>query len=195
MNQKKRQLIKQKFLLDLRKFVANLNSHVSTSDKQWSVKGFIDVFKNIYTISGDTKIVSKILEIHIFPRVLEFAENHRFKLVLAEKQNWYPDISFISKDDEEIKFAIDIKTTYRLANNPDYVNGFTLGSHGEYFINRDSTKNIQFPYGQYLGHYCIGAIYTRNSDSSIAETHIVTFEKLESITSVVSDFLFFACEK
>ncbi len=32
-------------------------------------------------------------------------------------------------------FAVDFKTTYRLANNPEYCNGFTLGSHGEYFIN------------------------------------------------------------
>ncbi|MDR0869705.1 MAG: EcoRV family type II restriction endonuclease [Planctomycetaceae bacterium] len=31
------------------------------------VCSFIDVFQNIYTIFADTKIVSKIIEIHFFP--------------------------------------------------------------------------------------------------------------------------------
>ena len=53
--------------------------HISTDDGQWSVKGFIDIFKNVYTISSDTKIVSKILEIHLFPKIVEFAKNHGYK--------------------------------------------------------------------------------------------------------------------
>ena len=56
----------------LKKFVADLLPYVSTDKGEWTVKGFIDVFKNIYTISSDTKIVSKILEIHIFPEILLF---------------------------------------------------------------------------------------------------------------------------
>jgi len=46
---------------------------ISTPDNQWTVKGFIDVFENIYTISADTKIISKILEIHLFSKFLIFA--------------------------------------------------------------------------------------------------------------------------
>jgi len=56
---------KQQFEQQLIKFVEGLNVHISTDDGQWTVKGFVDVFKNVYTISSDTKIVSKILEIHI----------------------------------------------------------------------------------------------------------------------------------
>nr|WP_330216919.1 type II restriction endonuclease [Helicobacter pylori] len=41
-----------------------------------------------------------------------------------------------------------------------FCNGFTLGSHGEYFRNRTSTKNIQFPYSHYLAHTCLGILYT-----------------------------------
>lgn len=100
----------------LNKFLESIISYVSTPNGQWSIKGFIDIYKNIYTISSDTKIVSKILEIHLFPKILEFAEQHNYKIVLADHQNYYPDISFIDKTDDEIKFAVDFKTTYR---NPD----------------------------------------------------------------------------
>ena len=134
---------KVKFRNKLSEFVQCLKSHVSSDSNEWTIKGFIDIFKNIYTISADTKIVSKILEIHIFPKVLQFATENNYKIVLADHQNYYPDISFVSNEDESIKFAVDFKTTYRLSNNPEYCNGFTLGSHGEYFINRTSKKNIQ----------------------------------------------------
>ena len=135
--------IKQEFFHALTRFVSSLGEHVSTDDGQWSIKGFIDVCRNIYTISSDTKIISKILEIHLFPRVLSFAEEIGYRVVLAEHQNYYPDISFVHANDEHIKFAVDFKTTYRLPDYPEFCNGFTLGSHGEYFVNRGSSKNIQ----------------------------------------------------
>ena len=119
---------------------ANLADHVSTTDGQWTVKGFIDTFKNVYTISSDTKVVSKIMEIHIFPKILAFAEQHGFAVVLAEHQNYYPDISFVSINDSSNRFALDLKTTYRTPSKPWLCNGFTLGSHGKYFQDRTSTK-------------------------------------------------------
>jgi hypothetical protein len=48
-------------LKSLNEFVEDLKKHVST-ETEWTVKGFIDIYKNIYTISSDTKIVSKFLE-------------------------------------------------------------------------------------------------------------------------------------
>ena len=54
------------FEKSLNEFVEELKHYVSTDTGEWTIKGFIDVYKNIYTISSDTKIVSKILEIHIF---------------------------------------------------------------------------------------------------------------------------------
>ncbi len=148
--------IKNNFLFQLKKFAETLSNYISTEDNNWTIKGFIDVFKNIYTITTDTKILSKILEIHIFPKFLEFAKKNNYSLIFAEHQNWYPDISFVSKINEKIKFAVDLKTTYRLPDYPDFCNGFTLGSHGKYFTDRNSTKNIQFPYNDYFGHYCLG---------------------------------------
>jgi len=192
-----RQLLKEEFRQGLTEFVGNLVTHVSTDDSQWTIKGFIDVFRNIYTISADTKVVSKILEIHIFPKILEFASEHGYRIVLPDHQNYYPDLSFVSMSNESIKFAVDFKTSYRLPENPEYCNSFTLGSHGEYFIKRTSKKNIQFPYSQYLGHFCLGIIYSRAipEEKEIAETKIYNLEDLQSITSVVNNFLFFVCEK
>lgn len=206
---------KTDFKAELDKFADKLKKYVSTGNGEWTVKGFIDIYKNIYTISSDTKIVSKILEIHIFPQILAFAESIGYKIILAEKQNWYPDLTFVNKKNENVKFAIDIKTTFRRNHKTA---GFTLGSHGAYFKERDKSKNIQFPYSQYSGHYCLGVIYTRidftddiaeteiyqvkelqekgeKIDTKVGEREITTVENLKSITSVIKDFDFFAAEK
>jgi hypothetical protein len=186
---------KNRFEAELCELAATLTGHVSTEDGQWTVKGFIDTFRNIYTISSDTKIVSKVLEIHLFPRVLAFAEQHGFALVLAEHQNYYPDISFVWKQDESIRFAVDFKTTYRVPGRPWLCNGFTLGSHGKYFQDRSSTKNIQFPYASYAGHFCLGIIYDRLDGATIDETRSYSIDQLQSITSVISNIQFFVAEK
>ncbi len=207
---------KEKFKSNLKGFAAEIQDYVSAEDGEWAIKGFIDIYKNLYTISSDTKIVSKILEIHLFPKILEFAENIGYNIVLAEKQNWYPDLSFVKKNNQQYKFAVDLKTTYRELKYPGHVNGFTLGSHGAYFKNRKSTKNIQFPYSDYSGHFCLGIIYTRTDSIDINETEILavdeladsdterhkignrevtTVDNLRSITSVIKNFQFFACEK
>jgi hypothetical protein len=114
---------------------------------------------------------------------------------LADHQNYYPDLSFISAKDDSIKFAVDLKTTYRLPVTPDFCNGFTLGSHGNYFKERDKKKNIQFPYNDYSGHFCLGAIYTRVESSAIDETRTFRISQLKSIASVIKDIRFFSCEK
>ena len=215
MDLKKKNRYKTEFKKKLDKFTDKLEKYVSSENGDWSVKGFIDVYKNIYTISSDTKIVSKILEIHIFPQILRFAEEIGYKILLTEHQNYYPDLTFINKENEVIKFAVDLKTTYRKKNG---VSSFTLGSHGNYFKERDKKKNIQFPYNQYSGHFCLGIIYTRTdltddvSDTEIyqvqelqeeyetpnkkvGEREVTTVKNLKSITSVIKDFDFFAAEK
>lgn len=208
---------KSDFKTELKKFTESLKEYVSTETGDWTVKGFIDIYKNIYTISSDTKIVSKILEIHIFPNLLQFADSIGYSIVLAEKQNWYPDLSFVKKDNEKVKFAVDLKTTYRDPDFAGHINGFTLGSHGTYFKDRASTKNIQFPYSEYIGHFCLGIIYSRadldeiseteifqvqeiqepygNENPKIGERQVTTIQHLKSITSVIKNFDFFVAEK
>ena len=204
---------KSRFKKALDAFAERLHTHVATETGEWSVKGFIDVYKNIYTISSDTKIVSKILEIHIFPQIIRFAEEIGYNIILAEQQNYYPDLTFVNQKDKSIKFAVDLKTTYRKKNR---LASFTLGSHGAYFRERDKHKNIQFPYNWYSGHYCLGIIYTRTDMDvsgskiySVRELHeeyetpinkvgerdLTTVMHLKSIISVIKDFDFFVAEK
>ena len=133
-------------------------SVISTDSGEWTVKGFIDLYKNIYTISLDTKVVSKVIELMIFPKIVEFARDNNYKIVLSEYQNHYPDVTFIDNDTGE-KIALDIKSTYRINDNK--VNGMTLGAFTGYFRNRTSTKNITFPYDEYAKHYVFGIIYSR----------------------------------
>ena len=185
---------KLKFAKALKTFASSLEHHIS-SDGQWTIKGFIDIFRNVYAISNDTKLVSKVLELHIFPYLNAFADNIGYKLELAECQNWYPDFTFILKDSPDIKFAVDLKTTYRSERDPLLCNGFTLGSHGEYFINRQSTKNVQYPYGSYAGHYCLGIIYSRAIVAKISELRQYSIDELNDIPSSLSQFIFFADEK
>ena len=189
------QQIKKGFHEKMQQFVQSIGSYVSAEDGQWTVKGFIDIYKSVYTISSDTKAVSKILEIHLFPRRLDFAESNGYAIVLPDHQNYYPDLSFVSIEDERSKFAVDLKTTYRLPDHPGFCNGFTLGSHGEYFVNRDSTKNIQFPYREYVGHFCLGIIYSRAVGTTLDQTGTYKLSELQSIASVIKDFEFFVTEK
>ena len=74
-------------------------------------------------------------------------------------------------------------------------NGFTLGSHGRYFTDRTSTKNIQFPYGSYLAHFCLGVIYDRMGSDRIDEARSWMISELDSITSVISNLEFFLTQK
>ncbi|MGB1204190.1 MAG: type II restriction endonuclease [Chitinophagales bacterium] len=183
------------FLQKLKEFAETLPQYVSTNGNDWSIKGFIDIHSNIYTISSDSKIISKLLEIQLFPKFKEFAEDNGYEIILAEKQNWYPDLSFVNKNNPNIKFAVDIKTTYRLDDYIGFCNGFTLGSHGEYFRNRKSTKNIQFPYSDYTAHLCLGILYTRIASTDIDKTKMFQISELNSINSVISELTFFAEEK
>ena len=179
----------------LNQFAASLTDYVSTPDGQWTVKGFIDSLENIYTISSDTKVVSKILEIHLLPRIIDFAKEMDFRVVLPEHQNYYPDISLVSAQDESTLFALDFKTTYRIPNRPWLCNGFTLGSHGTYFSDRQSSKNIQFPYASYAGHFCLGIIYDRAETEASHEAAPHALPDLLSIQSVISNIQFFVAEK
>lgn len=185
---------KEYFLAELKKFANSLSSQISRND-EWTIRGFIDIFRNIYLISNDTKIISKILELHLFPSFLSFAEKIGYTIELATHQNWYPDLTFISKQNNKIKFAVDLKTTYRNTRNPELCNGFTLGSHGEYFINRASSKNIQYPYQEYSGHFCLGIIYSRANSTKISETKTYSIDNLEQIPAAIKSFTFFAEEK
>jgi len=193
--------LKEKYLIEkeafhesLSRFAQTLKQQIS-NDEEWTIKGFIDLFKNIYTISSDTKIISKILELHLFPHLLDFANSVDYSIELSTHQNWYPDMTFINNKKKEIKFAVDLKTTYIDEKRAGYCNGFTLGSHGEYFINRESCKNIQYPNKDYTAHYCLGIIYSRAILNQENELKRYKIDEIALIPSVINQFVFFVNEK
>ncbi len=178
------------FLALLQEEAATFNSLISMDNGDWIVKGFVDIFRNVYTISGDTKVVSKLIEIMLFPRFVAFAERRALKLVLSREQNHYPDLTFVAPNGA--KFAVDLKSTYRLTD--ETVSSMTLGAFTGYFRNRGSTKNVTFPYGEYAGHYVLGVIYSR-AETLADQLKIHTVDDLEQIPSVVKDLQFFTQPK
>ena len=112
---------------------------VATEEGEWIIKGFIDIYRKIYTISVDTKIVSKVLELLLFPMFVEFGQTNGLRIELSPHQNFYPDLTF-TDDDSGRKFAVDIKSTYRIDSLT--VNGMTLGAFTGYFRKR-SSNNMQ----------------------------------------------------
>lgn len=71
------------FQKGLLKHINDFRKVLATPSGDWSVKGFIDVAKNIYTISVDTKVVSKVIELIMFPVLQKFAKENRFEMVLS----------------------------------------------------------------------------------------------------------------
>ena len=179
-------------------FLALLQSHstafakaISTNEGDWIIKGFIDIYRQVYTVSVDTKIVSKVLELLLFPMFVDFATKHSLDIELCPQQNFYPDLTFVDKS-SGVKFAVDIKSTYR--SDASKVNGMTLGAFTGYFRKRDSSKNTLYPYSQYAGHIVLGVIYSQTKDA-MDERKRFALDDLEKIPSVIKDFQFFAQPK
>lgn len=122
--------------------------------------------------------------------LFKFAKDNNLQLELTKEQNFYPDITFVDNDGN--LFAVDLKSSYR--KTPTRINGMTLGAFTGYFRNRQSTKNVTYPYSSYKAHIVLGIIYSEN-DETVDERKIYTIEDLENIVSVVKDITFFVQEK
>ncbi len=81
---------KTRFINGLQEFANELTNYVSTNSGDWSIKGFIDIDKNIYSISTDTKIISKILEIQLFPMFQKFADGWGMRLSFRRSKTGIP---------------------------------------------------------------------------------------------------------
>jgi len=184
-------MTREQFLEKLQAHAATFGKAVATNEGEWIIKGFIDVYRRIYTISVDTKIVSKVLELLLFPMFVEFAKTNSLRIELCPQQNFYPDLTFTHEPSAQ-KFAVDIKSTYRTSETE--VNGMTLGAFTGYFRKRDSNKNTLFPYSQYAGHFVLGVIYAK-CDGVADERKQFTLDDLPKIPSVIKNFQFFAQPK
>ena len=182
-------MIKEEFFCLLSKEVMTYKPYLETDSEDWVVKGFIDINKNVYTITNDTKIVSKIIEILLIPKLENFAKKNGLELELPSKQNFYPDLTF--KDEDGHLFAVDFKTSYY---EGDSVNGLTLGSYWGYFRERDSIKNMDYPYNAYKSHIVLGILYKQ---SVVGPDEKTTYgvDELSAIHSVIEKFIFFVQPK
>lgn len=78
-------MTKEDFFNLLTEEVKTYKEFLETTNNEWIVKGFIDIDKNVYTITNDTKVVSKIIEILLIPKLDRFARNHGMELELPSK--------------------------------------------------------------------------------------------------------------
>lgn len=164
-------------------------SYLETDSHDWIVKGFIDVNKNVYTITNDTKVVSKIIEILLIPRLELFAQRNNMTLELPSAQNFYPDLTF--KDSEGHLFAVDFKSSYYEGNT---ANGLTLGSYWGYFRERDVVKSMDYTYNSYSAHIVLGMLY-KQSVIGVNEKDVYSVDELNAIHSVIEHFIFFVQPK
>lgn len=184
-------MTKDEIIKALQAEVEQFNKIIATDKGDWIVKGFIDIYKNIYTITIDTKVVSKVMEILLIPAFQKFAEKYDLVLELPPQQNFYPDLTFISKK-SGLKFAVDIKSTFK--DSAHKIKSMTLGAFTGYFRNRSSKKNTLYPYGDYAAHLVLGVIYSQVEKKPDEKT-IYKFEEIDQIESVVKDFQFFVQPK
>lgn len=182
-------MTKEQFFTLLTEEVKSYKSYLETDSHDWIVKGFIDVNKNVYTITNDTKVVSKIIEILLIPRLDAFAKKHNMILELPSAQNFYPDLTFI--DDEGHLFAVDFKSSYYDGNA---ANGLTLGSYWGYFRSRDEKKSMDHTYNSYSAHIVLGMLY-KQSVVDDNEKNVYSVDELNAIHSVIEHFIFFVQPK
>ena len=149
-------MTKEEFFNLLSEEVKTYKTYLETDGHDWIVKGFVDVNKNVYTITNDTKVVSKIIEILLIPKLDKFANDNGLVMELPSKQNFYPDLTF--KDNSGNLFAVDFKSSYY---SGDSVNGLTLGSYWGYFRDRDTVKNMDYTYNSYISHNVLGILYKK----------------------------------
>lgn len=167
----------------------SFKSILETEDNEWIVKGFIDTDRSIYTITNDTKVVSKVIEIILIPYLASFATRYGLTISLPSKQNYYPDLTFA--DETGNKFAVDFKSSYYDGSK---VNGLTLGSYWGYFRERNVRKSMDYPYSEYKSHIVLGILYRQNP---YIENEKIKFslDELDEIHSVIKDFKFFVQPK
>ena len=182
-------MTKEEFFQLLTEEVKSYKSFLETDSQDWIVKGFIDIDKNVYTITNDTKVVSKIIEILLIPKLDKFACDHGLELEIPSKQNFYPDLTF--KDKEGHLFAVDFKSSYY---DGETVNGLTLGSYWGYFRERDSVRNMDHTYNSYSSHTVLGMLY-KQSVIDANEKNVYSVDELSAIHSVIEKFLFFVQPK
>lgn len=139
----------------------------------------MDNKRRIYTLSDDTKLISKVFELISIPIIVKTFEQYVKVCEIEERQTVYPDLTLILNCPLPNKIALDIKSTYRKGNTA----GFTLGSYTAY-IRNPFTKNIRYNYQDYSEHWIVGFIYDRVPG---IKADVVDISQIDEITAPIKN--------
>jgi len=156
-----------------------LNKAFTSVGVEWYIKGILDSKKRLYTLSDDTKLISKVFELISIPIITKAFEPYIHKWETEERQTVYPDLTLIVSGSSPNKIAIDIKSTYRKGEAA----GFTLGSYTAY-MRAPFTKNIRYPYNEYREHWIVGFIYNRVPD---VKAEIVDVSLMDKVVAPIKN--------
>ncbi len=178
---------------------------------RFNICGFVNQSGDVYPLGSDTKVLSTVFELVCRPVIITVAKKLDYEVVEPVLQNHYPDFSLVrsvvdSEFDppgpkfplarsrfEKPKIAIDVKTTYRGAGEKF---NYTLGGYTSFIRLGSESKNIVFPFSDYVKHYIIGFIYSRTATQKTAVSRFTyTLENLASIPLPIQDIEFFVQEK
>ena len=167
------------------RIIETIYKYLPDDKKVWNIVGFINKQGDIYQFGSDSKIVGRVFEVLVFEALHKTAEELGFVLCEATKQNVYPDFYFIKRDGKRI--AIDIKTTYRRGDSKFFYTGGSFTS----FL-RNNTKNIEGKNSDYVKHYILGILYTREEKYT---KEIINFIDIDKAVPAYRDIDVFVQEK
>jgi len=101
-----------------------------------------------------------VFELVALPVIAKAFAPYGVHIEIEERQTVYPDLTIVLEQETPNKIAIDIKSTYR--RNVETA-AFTLGAYTAY-LRPPHTKNIRYPYLDYLEHWIVGFVYDRVPD-------------------------------
>lgn len=151
--------------------------------------GMLDSDGLIHTFGTDSKIIGRLFEMFTEPVLERVAKQLGYKISTPEKQTVYPDFIFSKENEPHKKIAIDVKTTY--IENENSAIKFTLGSYASYM--RNNTKNIAYPYTDFISHYVIGFVYKRNDKAQ--ESLCFKYSGRDKIVTPYCNLKYFVQEK
>ena len=161
---------------------------------EWGIVGILTKNGNVYTLSFDSKILSGIFEIFCEPIVRSIAKDQNL-MVEKSAQNIYPDFTLYSADEPNKKIAVEVKSTYRQYNSKEELKkfSFTLGSYRSFLRDPLGKKGILYPYLEYIEHWIIGFLYSRNPECKMTE--IKKIIEASSLQSPYKNIEYFVQEK
>lgn len=170
-------------------FIKAFNDKMREKSVNFLAKGIYTNDNKILSMGSDSKLIGRIFELFVVGLLKEIAQENNLKLV-GSNQTTYPDFTMMVDENDDEKYAIDVKTCYVDERKEIF---FALGSYKSFL--RDGTKNIRFPYNQYAKHFVIGFAYERMVDEDDLGGDYYELNILDSMSTPYGNVHFFVQEK